>query len=154
MNMRASKVSALLALLALLAASTAWAQTPETQGSAGVAERGSATTENGPQAGAQATTGAGAAAAPEPGGHTGAALAAGSSVNAVLSKPVDSERSKPGDPVSALTTQAVSTEGGLLIPAGSRLTGHIAPVGAGAGGAAGSSIALVFDRAVMKDGHE
>jgi hypothetical protein len=87
------------------------------------------------------------------GGQTGAALAAGSSVNAVLSKPLDSERSKPGDPVSARTTQAVKTEDGILIPAGSQLTGHIAPARDG-GGAAGSSIALMFERAVMKDGHE
>jgi hypothetical protein len=67
---------------------------------------------------------------------------------------LDSERSKPGDPVTARTTQAVKTEDGILIPAGSQLTGHIAPARGDAGGAAGSSIALMFDRAVMKDGHE
>jgi hypothetical protein len=92
--------------------------------------------------------------APGPGSQTGAALVAGSSVNAVLSKPLDSERSKLGDPVSARTTQAAMTEDGILIPAGSQLTGHIAPARGNGGGAAGSSIALMFDRAVMKDGHE
>jgi hypothetical protein len=48
----------------------------------------------------------------------------------------------------------VKTEDGILIPAGSQLTGHIAPARGDAGGAVGSSIALMFDRAVMKDGHE
>ncbi|HJZ28555.1 MAG TPA: hypothetical protein VJ370_19920, partial [Streptosporangiaceae bacterium] len=72
---------------------------------------------------------------------------------------MDSERTNPGDPVSARTTQAVKTEDGILIPSGSQLIGHIAPLEAAAGGAsavgaAGSSIALVFDRAVMKDGHQ
>jgi len=144
------------ALIALLAATTVWAQAPEMQGSAGAAAQGSASTPSS-QAGAQAS-GAGStqasAAASGPPEQAGSSLAAGSSVNAVLSKPVDSERAKPGDPVSARTTQAVKTEDGILIRSGSQLIGHIGPREAAAGGAAGSSIALVFDRAVMKDGHE
>jgi len=153
MNVPFAKASA---LIALLAATTAWAQGPEMQGSAGTAAQGSASTPSS-QAGAQAS-GAGStqasAAASGPHEQAGSSLAAGSSVNAVLSKPVDSERTKPGDPVSARTTQAVKTEDGILIPSGSQLIGHIAPREAAAGGTAGSSIALVFDRAVMKDGHE
>jgi len=158
MNVPFAKASA---LIALLAATTVWAQAPEMQGSAGAAAQGSASAPSS-QAGAQAS-GAGSAQASDaaPGRHerVGSALAAGSSVNAVLSKPVDSERTKPGDPVSARTTQAVKTEDGILIPSGSQLIGHIAPLEAAAGGAAavgaaGSSIALVFDRAVTKDGHQ
>jgi hypothetical protein len=149
------------ALIALLAGATVWAQAPEMQGSAGTAVQGSATASSS-QAGAQAS-GAGStqasATASGPHEQAGSALAAGSSVNAVLVKPVDSERAKPGDPVSARTTQAVKTEDGILIPSGSQLIGHIAPLeaaagGAAAAGAAGASIALVFDRAVMKDGHQ
>src|ERR1700751_4066791 len=89
------------ALLALLAATTVWAQAPEMQGSAGTAVQGSASAPSSP-AGAQASgTGSTQASAAASGPHeqVGSALAAGSSVNAVLSKPVDSERAKPGDPV-------------------------------------------------------
>ena len=145
------------ALTALLAATTVWAQAPQAQGPAGVAAQGSASAQSTSQPGAHATaagsTQAGATAS-ESNGQSGSSLAAGSSVNAVLSKPVDSEHSKPGDPVRARTTQPAKTEDGTLIPSGSELVGHIAPVEAGAGGAAGSSVALVFDRAVLKGDHE
>jgi hypothetical protein len=149
--------SRMTALMALLAATSGWAQAPPAQGSAGMAAQGAASAEASPQGGAQAAAQAGArgsAAASGPAGETGTALASGSSVNAVLVKPVDSERSKPGDPVSARTMQAVKTEDGTTIPAGSQLVGHIAEAPASAGAAAGSSIAIVFDRALMKGGHE
>lgn len=149
--------SKMTALTALLAATTAWAQTPQPQASAGMAAQGSASAQATPQGSARAAGDAsaqGSAAASGPAGETGTALASGSSVNAVLAKPVDSERSKPGDPVTARTTQAVKTEDGTTIPAGSQLVGHIAQAPAAASGAAGSAIAIVFDRAVMKGGHE
>jgi hypothetical protein len=149
--------SRITALMSLLAVTSGWGQAPQTPGSAGMAVQGSAGAQAAPQGGAQAAADAsarGSAAAFVPAGETGAALASGSSVNAVLVKPVDSERSKPGDPVSARTMQAVKTEDGTTIPAGSQLVGHIAEAPASATAAAGSSIAIVFDRAVMKDGHE
>jgi hypothetical protein len=155
--MKMSMSSRMTALMAVLAVTNGWAQAPQAQGSAGMAAQGSASAQATPQGGAQAAADAsarGTAAASEPAGETGAAFASGSSVNAVLAKPVDSGRSKPGDPVSARTTQAVKTEDGTTIPAGSQLVGHIAETPAGATGAAGSSIAIVFDRAVMKGGHE
>src|SRR5204863_250678 len=86
--------------------------------------------------------------------NTSASLASGSSVNAVLTKPVDSGRSKPGDPVSARTTQNARTEGGTSIPKGSTLMGHVSDAHAAAEGQAGSSMGIVFDKAVTRDGHE
>src|SRR5205807_5779799 len=85
---------------------------------------------------------------------TSANLANGSSVNAVLTKPVDSGRSKPGDPVSARTTQNARTEGGTSIPKGSTLMGHVSDAHAAAEGQPGSSMGIVFDKAVTRDGHE
>jgi hypothetical protein len=155
--MKISMSTRMTALMALLAATSGWAQAPQAQGSAGMAAQGSASAEAPRQGGAQAAAEAGArggAAASGPAGETGTALASGSSVNAVLVKPVDSAHSKPGDPVSARTMQAVKTEDGTTIPAGSQLVGHIAEAPAGATGAAGSSIGIVFDRALMKGGHE
>jgi hypothetical protein len=81
-------------------------------------------------------------------------LASGSSVNAVLTKPMDSRRSKPGDPVSARTTQAATTEGGTSIPKGSTLIGHVSEAHAATEGQAGSSMGIVFDKAVTRDGRE
>ena len=85
---------------------------------------------------------------------TSASLASGSSVNAVLTKPVDSGRSKPGDPVSARTTQNARTEGGTSIPKGSTLMGHVSDAHVAAEGQAGSSMGIVFDKVVTRDGHE
>ena len=85
---------------------------------------------------------------------TSANLANGSSVNAVLTKPVDSRHTKPGDPVSARTTQNARTEGGTSIPKGSTLMGHVSDAHAAAEDQAGSSVGIVFDKAVTRDGHE
>ena len=81
-------------------------------------------------------------------------LASGSSVNAVLTKPVDSQRSKPGDPVNARTIQAARTERGTSIPKGSSFIGHVSEAHAGAEGQSGSSLGIVFDKVVTRDGHE
>ncbi len=85
---------------------------------------------------------------------TSANLASGSSVNAVLTKPIDSRRSKPGDPVTARTTQNARTEGGTAIPKGSTLIGHVSDTHAATEGQAASSMGIVFDKAVTRDGHE
>ena len=100
-------------------------------------------------AGAQGSA-AGAARADD----TSANLASGSSVNAVLTRPVDSRHTKPGDPVSARTTQNARTEGGTSIPKGSTLMGHVSDAHTAAEGQAGSSVGIVFDKAVTRDGHE
>jgi hypothetical protein len=126
----------------------------------------SASAQSQPAAGAQAS-GQGAVSADRSGasaqgGSAGAAhadetsanLVSGSSVNAVLAKPVDSGRNKPGDPVSAHTTQPAKTEGGTSIPKGSTLIGHVSDAHAAADGQAGSSMGIVFDKAVTRDGRE
>ena len=103
------------------------------------------------RSGASAQASAAGAAHPD---DTSANLASGSSVNAVLTKPVDSGRNKPGDPVSAHTTQPAKTEGGTSIPKGSTLIGHVSDARAAADGQAGSSMGIVFEKAVTRDGRE
>jgi hypothetical protein len=95
-------------------------------------------------------SGAGAALA----AATSSNLASRSSVNAALARPIDSRRSKPGDPVSARTTQNARTESGTSIPKGSTLMGHVSDTHAAAEGQAGSSVGIVFDKAVTRDGQE
>jgi hypothetical protein len=136
-----------LAAAAVLFAGAAWAQ-PEPAAGAQASGQGAVTAD---RSGANAQTNtAGAAHADD----TNANLASGSSVNAVLTKPVDSRHTKPGDPVSARTTQNARTEGGTSIPKGSTLMGHVSDAHAAAEGQAGSSVGIVFDKAVTRDGHE
>jgi hypothetical protein len=136
-----------LAVAAALFAPAASAQSQPAAG-AQASGQGAATAD---RSGANAQGGAAGAAHAE---DTSANLASGSSVNAVLTKPVDSGRNKPGDPVSAHTTQPAKTEGGTSIPKGSTLIGHVSDARAAGDGQAGSSMGIVFDKAVTRDGHE
>ncbi|MBI3404184.1 MAG: TrbI/VirB10 family protein [Acidobacteria bacterium] len=81
-------------------------------------------------------------------------LASGSTMEAVLTKPVDSRKCKPGDPVMAKTTQDVKQDGKVVLPKNSRLIGHVTEVQAREKGQSESKLGMVFDRAVMKDGRE
>ena len=92
----------------------------------------------------------------QPGSSAGAAssLAEGSTLNAVLSRPVDSRHSKPGDQVMATTTDNVKSGGQVVIPKHSRLIGHVSQSSAKANGDANSSLGIVFDKAILKGGQE
>ncbi len=136
-----------LAAAAALFAGAAWTQ-PEPAAGAQASGQGAVTAD---RSGANGQSNAAGAARAD---DTSANLASGSSVNAVLTKPVDSRRSKPGDPVNARTTQAARTEGGTSIPKGSTLVGHVSDAHAGAEGQAASSMGIVFDKAVTRDGRE
>ena len=68
--------------------------------------------------------------------------------------PVDSRRTKPGDPVSARTTENARTEDGASIPKDSTLRGHVSDAHTAGEGHAGSSMDIVFDKAVSRDGYE
>ena len=79
-------------------------------------------------------------------------LGAGTAINASLVAAIDSERSKPGDPVSALVTEAVVYQRSVLIPKGSRIVGHV--VRTGADGEESSAVFVEFDRVVLPNGQE
>lgn len=105
----------------------------------------------------QSQAGASGQASGESAAHAGSSrtqLAGDSSVNAVLTTPVDSRRSKPGDAVRARTTQPVHTDDGRFIPTGSTLVGHVSEAHARAEGQTGSALGIVFDEALTKDGGE
>jgi len=137
--------------LCLAATALLFAATSSAQNTAGAQTSGQQEAVAADRSGARAQgSAAGAAHADD----TSANLASGSSVNAVLTKPVDSRHTKPGYPVSARTTQNARTEGGTSIPRGSTLVGHVSDAYAAAEGRAGSSVGIVFDKAVTRDGHE
>src|SRR6202030_1439198 len=57
--------------------------------------------------------------------NSSGSLANGTVVNAALSSPVDAKKNKPGDPVSAKTTQDTRSNGQVVISKGSKLVGHV-----------------------------
>src|SRR6201993_1173264 len=127
---------------------------PQAGAQAGAQTSGQASVEAGKtqaQAGASSSTSAGAAAQ---NGQANAALASGTTFKAGLSSPVDSKKCKPGDPVNGKTTEAVKAEGKTVIPKGSKLEGHVTQASARAKGEAESSLGIVFDKAILKNGEE
>ena len=105
------------------------------------------------QAQAGASSSASAAGAAQ-NGQANAGLSSGTTFNAELSSPVDSKKCKPGDAVNGKTTEAVKAEGKTVIPKGSKLVGHVTQASARAKGEAESSLGMVFDRAILKNGEE
>ena len=105
----------------------------------------------GTQAGASASVQANGTATP---GEQSGSLAAGTAVNAELNQSVDSKKAKEGDTVTAHTTEAVKSDGKVVIPKGTKLVGHVTRATARAKGDADSALAVQFDRAILKNGQE
>lgn len=78
----------------------------------------------------------------------------GSTMNAVLNHPVDAKKNKPGDEVTAKTTQNMVSNGQVVIPKGSTLKGHVTQAQAREKGQSESTLGIVFDRVEMKHGQE
>jgi hypothetical protein len=89
-------------------------------------------------------------------GSTGVsgALAVGTTVNSVLSKPLDSRKCKPGDEVVATVSQDVKADGKVVVKKGSKLVGHITEAKTNGEGQANSSLGIIFDHAVLKNGQQ
>jgi hypothetical protein len=77
-------------------------------------------------------------------------LSTGTAINASLVGSIDSERSKPGDPVNAVITEPVVYQRSVLIPKGSRIIGHV--VRTGSGGEQTSALMVEFDQVILKNG--
>ena len=98
------------------------------------------------QAGADSNTDAAAS--------SNSSIAAGTTMNAVLTKPIDSRKAKEGDEVTAKTTSTLKAEGERPIPKGTKLIGHVTKASARAKGDSESSLGIVFDRAEVAKGRE
>lgn len=77
---------------------------------------------------------------------------AGAVVPVELSKSVDSKKAKVGDEVTARVISDVRSGGAVAIPRGSKLLGKVTEANARGKGDATSSLGIVFDRAVLKNG--
>lgn len=78
----------------------------------------------------------------------------GTTLNAVLSKSIDSRKVKEGDEVVAKTTTDLKAEGQRSIPKGTKLIGHVTKATAKSKGDADSSLGVIFDRAEVAKGRE
>ncbi len=87
-------------------------------------------------------------------GQRSASLASGTAMNAALSQPVDAKKNKPGDQVTAKTTEATKSEGKVVIPKGSKLIGHVTECKQRSKEEKESALGIVFDKAVLKNGEE
>jgi hypothetical protein len=83
-----------------------------------------------------------------------AGLNGGSTLNVVLAKPIDSRKAKPGDDVVATASQDMKSDDKVVIQKGSKLVGHVTQAQARSEGAANSSLGIVFDHAVLKNGQQ
>lgn len=87
-------------------------------------------------------------------GRQSASLASGTAMNAALVGSVDSKKAKAGNTVAARTTEAVKSDGKVVLPKGTKLVGHVTQASARAKGDSESALAIQFDKAVLKNGEE
>jgi hypothetical protein len=75
-------------------------------------------------------------------------------VNAELNSSVDSKKAKVGDKVEAHTTEEIKYAGKTIVPKGAKLEGHVTEATARSKGDSGSTLAVQFDKAILKKGEE
>jgi hypothetical protein len=95
--------------------------------------------------------------APTPSENTNseASLAGGTVLNATLNSSIDSKKAKPGEQITAHTTEAVkSSDGRTILPNGTKLIGHVTQASARGNGQEQAMLAIQFDKAVLKDKQE
>src|SRR5258708_31669694 len=84
-----------------------------------------------------------------------ASLAGGTVINAELNSCIDSKKAKPGEQITAHTTEAVRlTDGRAILPKGTKLVGHVTQASARSNGQGEAMLAIQFDKAMLKDGQE
>lgn len=106
------------------------------------------------KSGAQASSDTSASAASANAGQSSVSLSSGTSVNATLSQPVDARKNRPGDQVTARTTEVVKSEGRVVIPRSSKLIGHVTQCKARSKEEKESALGILFDKAILKNGQQ
>ena len=82
-------------------------------------------------------------------------IAPGSVIPVQLTKGVDAKKAKTGDEVDARVTQDLkSGNGELIVPKDTKVVGHVTGAQARTKSQKESEVAITFDHAVMKDGHD
>lgn len=71
-----------------------------------------------------------------------------------LSKSLDSRKLKEGDTVLCITSAVLHAGSGLMVPAGSKVVGHVTQAQARSSGSSDSTLAIVFDKIEYAKGEE
>jgi hypothetical protein len=100
-----------------------------------------------------ATAGQSSASAPLS-ASSGTDLAAGTTICATLTKPIDSRKAKPGLIIAATVTLPVLSHGKVLIPNDAKIIGHVTLAQPRSRDGGESELAIVFDHALLKDGSQ
>ena len=79
-------------------------------------------------------------------------IAASTIIPAELAKALDAKKAKPNDEVVAKTAQDLLAHGQIVIPRGSKIIGHVTEAKARSKTEPQSTIGIVFDRLLLKDG--
>lgn len=148
------KRSAWIIVAGTFVALNAAAQSPAAGAQAGASVEQN-TSVSASQAGAQSSSSTNGSASAQAGQNSANAnVSSGTELQAVLSRPVDAKKSKPGDSITAKTTQAVKSGQQVIIPKGSHLVGHVTEAKARANGESESALGIMFDKAILKNGQE
>ncbi|HYL84638.1 MAG TPA: hypothetical protein VE263_10405 [Candidatus Angelobacter sp.] len=81
-------------------------------------------------------------------------LPSGATLFAELDSTVDSKKMKSGDAVAAHTTREMKANGKVILPRNTKLVGHVTQATAKSKGDPDSTLAIQFDKAVLKKGPE
>jgi hypothetical protein len=94
------------------------------------------------------------AGAQDSGASQGVKFDFGTTLNVVLSDSLDGRKNKPGDAVKAKVAEDVRAAGEIVIPRGAKLSGHLTQVQGAGQGDGGALLAMIFERAELKDGRQ
>ena len=144
-----------VAAVALAAGAQSPEQTRKTQSGQPQSRPTTSSQQNQKQNGAQSTASVSASASTSASANAGpasAGLSSGTTVNANLATTLDARKCHPGQRVVAKTTREVKQDGHLVLRKGTRLIGHVTEAQAKTKANAESSLGIVFDEAVMKNG--
>ena len=86
-----------------------------------------------------------------PGASSAMHIQPGAVIPAELDKSLDAKKAKAGEPVMAKVSQDLVSKGQVVIPAGSKITGHVTQAQAHKGDTA-SQLGIAFDQIALKNG--
>ena len=137
-----------LTLIGVLAISSCLMAQTSVTGQASSTTNASGTMQGSSAAGQAVTSTSGTAGA----AGQSASASAQQSIQAELTKSIDAKKAKSGDMVEAKSLGAFQGAGGVNIPKGSKLIGHVTDVKARSKESQESTLGIMFDQAIVKGG--
>src|ERR1700694_2311655 len=142
-----AKIITSLCFAALCAMGSAAQSQPDSQAGAQLGEQSALAGKQAQGANTQKTT--------EKSPNEVTAFVTGTVIDAELTSPLDSKKVKPGDVEKARAASNLkSADGRTILPRGTNIIGHVTQASARSAGQPDSSLGLVFDKAILKNGQE